>query len=303
MTDQNPPPTSSTSPFPESTPFSSADFQLNWAKQDLEQRCGFSGGRFTNTNKILTSLVGAVFSVGFYLLVIYVLQPDPRLKWISHMFLARGFVPYCVVFFFFWSVAILFFKSRKVNFQRKTLGLAAVPQQPDFFLTPSTARAVLDRIYTLVDDTRNFVLLNRIERALSNLQNIGQVNEVSDILRTQAEYDEEQLTSSYGLLNGFVWAIPVLGFIGTVLGLSQAIAAFGGTLESANDINVIKDSLKSVTGGLANAFETTLIALVAALIIQLLLTFLQQAELEFLDECNDYCHSHVVSKLRLAKDA
>jgi biopolymer transport protein ExbB/TolQ len=84
--------------------------------------------------------------------------------------------------------------------------------------------------------------------------------------------------------------------------LSQAIAAFGGTLETANDLSVIKDSLKSVTGGLANAFETTLIALMAALIIQLLLTFLQQAELEFLDECNDYCHSHVVSKLRLVKN-
>jgi biopolymer transport protein ExbB/TolQ len=207
-----------------------------------------------------------------------------------------------VVLFFFWSITILFFKSRKLRFQREALALAAVPQQPDFVLTPTTARAVLDRIYTLVDDTRHFLLLNRIERALSNLQNIGQVNEVSDILRTQAEYDEEQLTSSYGLLNGFVWAIPVLGFIGTVLGLSQAIAAFGGTLETANDLSVIKDSLKSVTGGLANAFETTLIALMAALIIQLLLTFLQQAELEFLDECNDYCHSHVVSKLRLVKN-
>src|ERR1700677_2914604 len=225
-------------------PFSPADFQLNWSKHDIEQRFGFTGGRFTNVNKMLSFLVGAVLSTGFYLAVIYGMNANPTLKWIRHMFVARGAVPYFVVFFFFWSVAILFFKDRKVSFQRKALALSAVPRQAEFILTRETARTVLERIYRLVDDTRNFILLNRIERALSNLQNIGHINEVSDILRTQAEYDEEQLTSSYGLLNGFVWAIPGLGFIGTVLGLSQAIGAFGGTLETADDLSAIKDSLK-----------------------------------------------------------
>jgi biopolymer transport protein ExbB/TolQ len=294
-------PPSSSAPASLSTrdPFTSAEFQLNWAKHDIEQRFGFTGGRFTNVNKVLSFLVGVFLSTVFYLGVIYGMNANPTAKWIRHMFVARGAVPYFVVFFFFWSLAILFFKDRKVSFQRKALALSAVPRQTEFILTRETARMVLDRIYTLVDDTRNFILLNRIERALSNLQNIGHINEVSDILRAQAEYDEEQLTSSYGLLNGFVWAIPVLGFIGTVLGLSQAIGAFGGTLETADDLSAIKDSLKSVTGGLANAFETTLIALVAALIIQMLLTFLQQRELEFLDECNDYCHANVVSRLRL----
>jgi len=159
----------------------------------------------------------------------------------------------------------------------------------------------LERIHTLVDSTSHFLLLNRIERALSNLKNIGQISDVSNILQTQAGYDEEQVSSSYSLVNGFVWAIPVLGFIGTVLGLSVAIGSFAATLKAGGDMDAIRISLESVTKGLATAFETTLLALVCALLLQLLVTFLQGKESEFLDDCNDYCHANVVSRLRLMR--
>jgi len=125
------------------------------------------------------------------------------------------------------------------------------------------------------------------------------VNDVSTILRAQAVNDEDQVASSYTLLNGLVWAIPVLGFIGTVQGLSMAIGQFTQTLQASGDVAVIRTSLQGVTAGLATAFETTLIALVFALVLQLWITFMQKREMAFLDECNDYCHSHVVSKLRL----
>jgi biopolymer transport protein ExbB/TolQ len=141
--------------------------------------------------------------------------------------------------------------------------------------------------------------LNRIERALSNLRNIGQISDVASILRNQSESDENQVSSSYNVISGLIWAIPVLGFIGTVQGLSIAIGAFGKTLQSAGDLSMLKTSLQGVTGGLATSFETTLIALIGALTLQMFLTFQQNKELAFLDECNDYCQTHVISKLRL----
>jgi biopolymer transport protein ExbB/TolQ len=61
----------------------------------------------------------------------------------------------------------------------------------------------------------------------------------------------------------------------------------------------MKDHLKDVTAGLSTAFETTLVGLVFALILHLLADLVQQRETDFLDECNDYCHAHVVSKLRI----
>jgi biopolymer transport protein ExbB/TolQ len=203
-------------------------------------------------------------------------------------------------FFFFGGLAVLLLKGKKIQFQQRALKLSAVPAEPEFILTETTAASVLARIHSLVDHPRHFVVLNRLDRALSNFKNIGQVGDVSAILRAQAENDEDQVASSYTVVNGLVWAIPVLGFIGTVLGLSLAIGKFTSTLQAAGDISLIRASLQGVTGGLATAFESTLVALTFTLILQLVITFQQKREMAFLDECNDYCHSHIVSKLRLA---
>lgn len=272
---------------------------LNWARSDFEQKLGFRGARFTSVNNVVSFLFAVVLTVLFFVLVIYGLNKYEPTKFVADMFL-RGVIPIPIAFLFFWCMAILFIKSKKLAFQRRALDLKPFPDRPDFVLNSESSQNVIAAIHRLVDDSRHFVLLNRIERALANLRNIGRVSDVSEILQTQADYDEGYQESSYRLVNGFIWAIPVLGFIGTVLGLSDAIGGFGATLAAAGeDMEMLKESLGGITGGLSTAFETTLIALVAALIVQVRMTFLQQKESIFLDECNDYCHAHVVSRLRL----
>ena len=166
-------------------------------------------------------------------------------------------------------------------------------------LSPATVDQVSHGILSCIEDPRQFVLFNRIMIALSNLRNLGRVTDVDDILRSQGEHDESGMETSYSLVRGFIWGIPVLGFIGTVLGLSQAVGGFGEVLGNSREISQLVESLKIVTGGLATAFETTLQALVAALIIQILLTFLKKGEEEFLDSCAEYCLSRIVNRLRL----
>jgi biopolymer transport protein ExbB/TolQ len=150
-----------------------------------------------------------------------------------------------------------------------------------------------------VDDSRSFVVFNRVFTALSNLRNLGRIADVDEMLRSQAELDENGMETSYSLLRGFIWAIPVLGFIGTVMGLSVAIGGFGEVLATTTDPTALSDSLKGVTGGLSTAFETTLLALIFALTLQLAVTFLHKAEQEFLDECTEYCQKNIVGKLRM----
>ena len=274
---------------------------LAWTQDDIENRFGFKGSRYTSVNHAFALLLGAMFAGVLYALMIFVFIHVPIANKVAAMFMrpTNQFAVIPATVFFFWGVAILILKGKKVQFQERALKLSAVPAQPEFILTETTAATVLARIHSLVDNPRHFILLNRIDRALSNFKNIGQVNDVSSILRTQAENDEDQVASSYVVVNGLVWGIPVLGFIGTVLGLSLAIGRFTLTLQSAGDLELIRSSLQGVTGGLATAFETTLIALSFTLILQLGITFRQKREMAFLDECNDYCHSHIVSKLRL----
>lgn len=270
---------------------------LSWARRDIEQKLFFSGGRHTRVNNSLAALLGILGAVCSYAVLAFV--PYLSGSRFKAMFTEEGNIPYAIVFFSSWSLAILFLKWRKLALQREALGYEVTPTNADYELTPANVDEVVDEMYKVVDSPKNFVLYNRIRVALAILKNQGRVADVDEILKSQAENDEAASDSSYAVLSGFIWAIPVLGFIGTVLGLSQAIGGFGSVLQSGVEMDRIRDELVEVTGGLSTAFNTTLEALIAALAIQLLMTFLRKSEQEFLDECGRYCIDNIVNKLRI----
>jgi biopolymer transport protein ExbB/TolQ len=269
---------------------------LDWARDDIEQRLFFPGGRYTRVNNALAGLIGLSATLAFYA----VLHLDAVAGMhLAQMFLNRGPTQHAVVLLTFWSLAILGIKWFKLGFQRRALNVRVVPNEPGFVISTATVARVLDTISDAVDDPRRFMVFNRIVVALSNLRNLGRAGDVDEILRSQAEQDESAMETSYSLVQGFIWAIPVLGFIGTVLGLSYAIGEFSGVLGSAAEVTQISTALRGVTSGLATAFDTTLVALVAALVIQLLMVLIKKAEEEFLDESLEYGIRNIVGRLRL----
>ncbi len=80
---------------------------------------------------------------------------------------------------------------------------------------------------------------------------------LSDQLKFLSETAADALHDSHSLLQTIIWAIPIMGFLGTVLGITLAIANV--TPEK------LDTSLPEVTGGLAVAFDTTAIALLFSL--------------------------------------
>jgi biopolymer transport protein ExbB/TolQ len=271
---------------------------LNWHKMDIEERLGFKGAKYTDVNNLLSLFVGLLLLGAFYGVLLFL----TRDTWLAIMFLDRLSlsIPFWIAFFASWALAILFIKWRKLVLQSKALNMTfQTLSAGDFVLAKATAPRALEEMRSAVFMPEHFVLFSRIDRALGNLQNIGGVADVIDMLKSQADNDEDQMESSYTILRGFVWAIPVLGFIGTVLGLSASIGGFGNVLSGTSDVSALATYLKTVTGGLSTAFETTLQGLVAALAIQLLLVALRKKEERFLDGCREYCHKNLVSKLRL----
>lgn len=268
--------------------------RLSWYQCDPEQRLHFRGGRFTRVNNFCSFVMAIIFS-GLFYAALFPLQGF----YFAETFTQRGFVPYAIVFFFFWSIAILMLKSGKLSLQRKALRLPILPENPEFVLSSATVAEVTRLIHQAVDDPQQFILLNRIEIALANLKNLGRVADLDEILRSQGEQDESTVETSYSIISGFVWAIPVLGFIGTVEGLSRSIGGFGQVLSSTEQLSEIKTSLQHVTSGLSIAFETTLQGLLAALIVQLLLMQIKKREEEFLDDCAEFCVRNVVGRLRV----
>lgn len=275
---------------------------LDWHLGDIEQKFGFKGGKYTDVNMTFVLVVSVLLTALFYTGLCHIPTAVRETKYLQ-MLLARGWTPYAMVFLSVVALFGMFVKWRKLVFQRKAFSIELIPQGQSLALTSETSLDVLAQLKASVDDAKRFVLFNRIERALLNLRNVGNVSDVSEMLRAQAENDEGQAESSYGIFVGIVWVIPILGFIGTVIGLSGAIGGFGQVLNSDASVSSLKTSLAPVTTNLGVAFDTTFVALVFAMVIQLVMTVLRKKEEQFLDECRDYAHINVISRLKMTCDA
>lgn len=278
------------------------NYELNFTKLDIEERCLMNSKKYTAVNNIFAFFLGLMFTLLFYG-ILYPLFNMHKWQMVDMFFHGgsanRSVIPYFTMFLTFWCLGFLFIKWRKLATQRKALSLAIIPNDPMFLITRMNARNIIAQIHAHVFQSEKFMVLWRIECALSNLDNFGKVSEVSSVLNDLAENDSNYLESTYTFPKGLIWAIPVLGFIGTVLGLSQAVGDFGNVVASGADLEKLKSSLSGVTSGLGTAFETTLIALVAALIVQLLMTILSHKEEDFLDDTAAFCYNNVTSKLRM----
>jgi hypothetical protein len=296
--------------------------RYSWVRDDIECRIGLRGGRYTKVHSALWLLMAIVITAAFYGCLALVPQVHPKMKEapsastapssqpahlgpgqtnpIVAMFTERGAVAYIEVFFFCWVQLILTAKLFKAKHQATALRFTdLVPQSGDFVLSPATSVPILRKLREECDDPMHFILFNRIDTALSNLKNMGQITEVDSVLQSQAGNDDDIMESSYSLLKGLIWAIPVLGFIGTVQGLSEAIGGFGSVLSTASDISALRPALQRVTVGLSTGFDTTFIGLTGTLISQLYVAQVRKTEEELLDACKEYCHKHIVGRLRM----
>ncbi|MEY4566157.1 MAG: hypothetical protein RLY14_1127 [Planctomycetota bacterium] len=279
---------------PESNYSTSRKSMLNWSRQDPERRLGARGKGALSVGVVVSGLLAIVATllayVAFYFLSDY---------YFGQMMLDRGPTQHACVLFGFWALFILIFKRYKLRLQRLPLQYPLTSDRSGFVLTSNTVDEVTNRIYEVAVDPERFVVFNRILIALSSLKNLGRVSDIDEILRSVGDKDESAMETSFAQLNGFLWAIPVLGFIGTVLGLSQSLSNFGSLLDESSDVGGIVSSLKQITGGLSTAFETTLVALVIALALQLMMTAQKQNEEEFLDEVSDYCLRQITSRIKI----
>jgi biopolymer transport protein ExbB/TolQ len=212
-------------------------------------------------------------------------------------------IPIPIMLLSCWAAAILLLKAGKVAAQRAALRLRFVPSDAGFTLSVRTVDRVIDSIEHGVDEPHRFLLLDRVVIALKSIRNIGRIADLDEMLKSAAEADEDAMDSGYTVVRGLIWAIPVLGFIGTIIGLTEAISGFGGVLESSDaTMGGLTDRLTDVIAGLDTAFVTTGEGLIAALLLHLSLTFVRRSDERLLDDCRQYAARNITAHVRVAPD-
>lgn len=147
----------------------------------------------------------------------------------------------------------------------------------------SRCAAWLAHLEKLPGEARGGTLAARFREILSRQQRRGHTHGLGDDLRELADRDADAAHDSLQLVRIVVWAIPMLGFLGTVVGITQTL---GGL-----DFTAADGAMERLKSGLYVAFDTTAIGLVlsvAAIFLQFPVERTQQRLLNTVDQmCTD----------------
>ena len=130
----------------------------------------------------------------------------------------------------------------------------------------------------------NYLINKRIRRVLDVWESTGSSFQLERSADTDNDLFELSMISSYSFPKVLLWAIPLTGFIGTVIGMSQAVGSFDVVLSNADNVDGLKDGLVQVTGGLGTAFDTTFLALVSSVILAFPLSVCEKKEDQLLSQ-------------------
>ncbi len=191
---------------------------------------------------------------------------------------------------FSWALFILAGRYLEVRRQKAAFRLELLP--PGQVILVEDARDLQRRIDDRVGRRGPFILANMLRLALGKFATSKSSRDVADVVRTQAEVELSRLVSSMSTVHYLAWAIPAIGFLGTVRGLAGSL-----TLGNQLDELAMEQFMKQATGHLNVAFDCTLVALALSLVVMFMLHTVQREEESLVIDCQQYALEHLVSRL------
>ncbi|MDO4575889.1 MAG: MotA/TolQ/ExbB proton channel family protein [Planctomycetia bacterium] len=214
---------------------------------------------------------------------------------ISRYFTDSG-LEYIETGMFFIGLCVLLFRWGNVAFQQKWM--RQQEQAPETFLgavpsggnLPSDAAAMIDKIRQLPAKFLEGYFFQRLRNALDYIVRSNSAEGFEDELKYLADLDAAKMSQGYSFARVIIWAIPILGFLGTVMGITIAIGELGGNLSDT------ESTLPKMIAGLSVAFDTTALALGFSIVLMFLQFFVERAENGLLDRVDYQVHRELAGR-------
>ncbi|MBB5039197.1 MotA/TolQ/ExbB proton channel family protein [Prosthecobacter dejongeii] len=300
-----PSPTGYTPPPDASAPYESSGEVAPPAdelQQHRQERGGWEETDPSNPNPMLSFGMGVVLFLAWVGILYPFQAPEGTspadytgMQFIASLFYKHMLVSFTNTLFFTWAMAILYLKFKKLRHQREALLLDVLPWELGSEINAQNVSAFIDNLYKLPVRLRDSMMVNRIRKALELFEVKQNVGDVTNMLSSQSDIDSMRIGGSFTLLKAFLWAIPILGFIGTVLGLSHAIG--GMNFANVEDVSAIMASINSVTSGLGTAFDATLLGLVLAMLLNFPMNSMMKSEDDCLNDIDAFCNEILLPRL------
>jgi len=147
---------------------------------------------------------------------------------------------------------------------------------------------VLEELEKLPGHITGTPLVETLKASLRRYLITRDVQNTSDAINASVEAQGVRLEAENSTIRYLIWAIPSVGFIGTVRGIGQALSQAEKAL--AGDIATMTDSL-------GVAFNSTFVALLISIFLMFFLHQLQRAQDGVLVETQAYCEKFLLNRI------
>jgi biopolymer transport protein ExbB/TolQ len=188
-----------------------------------------------------------------------------------------------------WAISLMGYKALQASRERQVLQMDLIRISEGTSILPEDTREYSRPVQALPEDQQGYLLPRALLTALHRFRSTRNIQDVSNSVRAICDSESERLDSELSMIRYIAWAIPSIGFLGTVRGIGQAL----GQAHQA-----VEGDIAGVTQSLGVAFNSTFVALLISIVVMFMLHQLQLAQERLVLDTEDYCDNRLVRNLQ-----
>lgn len=188
-----------------------------------------------------------------------------------------------------WAISLMGYKAMLAVQERRILQLDLIPLNQGTSILPEDTREYSRPIQALPEAQQSFLLPRSLLTALHRFRSTRNIQDVASAVRAIVDSESDRLDSELSMIRYIAWAIPSIGFLGTVRGIGQAL----GQAHKA-----VQGDIAGVTQSLGVAFNSTFVALLISILVMFLMHQLQLAQERLVLDAEDYCDNRLIRHLQ-----
>jgi biopolymer transport protein ExbB/TolQ len=188
---------------------------------------------------------------------------------------------------------VLAYKLGHISRERRLFKYDFIRIQPGERIIPEDALDRYKDLKTAIEREprwRERLLPECLLAALHRFHATSSVQDAANAIRERTELASDALDSQLSLVRYIAWAIPAIGFVGTVRGIGYA-------LEFAEQ--AIHGDLSPVTQNLGLAFNATMVGLAMCIVLMFFLHMVQSRQEAFIIETQEFCRDKLIEVMRV----
>lgn len=194
----------------------------------------------------------------------------------------------CFIMLFF-AISLIAIKAISLQRLRELLETPLIQTEPGVSILPDDTRNYQRALESWPAEQRDSLLARVLMAALQRFEVTAQIQDADEAINKTCEQEADRMDSELSTIRYIVWAIPSIGFIGTVRGIGAAL----GEAHKA-----VQGDIAGVTANLGVAFNSTFVALILTIILMFLMHQLQYAQERLVADSRNYADVHLLRKMR-----